>query len=99
MQWRHRSVLGVLVTGALALGLAGPAATQTVNLSDGLVNVQIGDVSILNNLNVGVAAEVAAQICGLKVSNVAVLAEIVDRSGNSRTVCDTEQGPIVISQN
>lgn len=93
---RRRGAL--LGAGILALSLAGPAAAQ-LNVSDGLVNVQIGNVSVLNNLNLGVAAEIVAQICDVSVSNVAVLAEQVDRGGRDRTVCETPQGPIIIRQN
>jgi hypothetical protein len=98
MQWIQRHMVALLVAAPLALGFAGPAAAQ-LQISDGLVNVTIGDIEVLNNANIGVAAQVAATVCGVKVSNVAVLAEIVDRSGTSRTVCDTDQGPVVISQN
>ena len=63
------------------------------------MNVQIGNVRVLNNLNIGVAAEMVAQICGISVSNVAILAEAVDRSGNEQTVCRANGGPITILQN
>ena len=91
-------MLSLLVAGPLALGLVGPATAQ-VQLSDGLVNVTIGDIELLNNVNIGVAAEVAAQVCGIRVSHVAVLAEQVDNGGPTRTVCTTPQGPVIISQN
>jgi hypothetical protein len=77
---------------------ASPAAAQ-VQLQDGLVNVAVGDVTILEDVNVGVAAQVAANICGVQVKNVAVLATQVDRSGATRTVCETDQGPVRITQN
>jgi hypothetical protein len=38
MQWMQRSIVAILVAGALSLGLAGPAAAQPVE-QDGLVNV------------------------------------------------------------
>ena len=100
MKWMRRSIVALLMAGALSLSLVGPAAAQTT-VGDGLVNVAIGDIDleILNNSNIGVAAEVAAQICGLRVSNVAILAEQVDRSGGERTVCTTDQGPVTISNN
>jgi len=98
MKWMRRSIVALFIAGALSLGLAGSAAAQ-VQVQDGLVNVAIGDIEVLNNANIGIAAEVAAQVCGVKVSQVAVLAEQVDRSGGQRTVCDTDQGPVVISQN
>jgi hypothetical protein len=61
------------------------------------VNVGVGDVSILNNARIGVAAQVAASVCGVKVGPVAVLANQVDASGATRTVCDTANGPVRIS--
>ena len=97
MQWMQRNIVALIVAGTLALGTVGPVAAQ-VQLGDGLVNVQVGNVEVLNNLNIGVAAEIVAQICGLRVSNVAVLAEQVDTSGESITVC-TNNGPIRIMQN
>jgi hypothetical protein len=98
MKWMQRSIVALLVAGALSLGFAGPAPAQ-VQVQDGLVNVAIGDIEVLNNANIGIAAEVAAQVCGVKVSQIAVLAEQVDRSGGTRTVCTTDQGPVIISQN
>jgi hypothetical protein len=98
MKWMQRSIVALLVAGALSLGLTGPATAQTT-VGDGLVAVGIGDINVLNDANIGVAAEVAAQVCGIKVSQVAVLAEQVDRSGGERTVCQTEQGPVTIEQN
>jgi hypothetical protein len=98
MKGLPRSVATLLIAGGLSLGLAGSAAAQTT-VGDSLVSVAIGDIEVLNNANIGVAAEVAAQVCGVKVSQIAVLAEQVDRSGGTRTVCDSDQGPVVIRQN
>lgn len=81
-----------LSVGALSLGLAGPVAAQQ---QDGLVNVIVDDVAILNDVNIGVAAQVAASLCGLKVGPVAVLGVAVDRSGETRTVCTTDTDEIV----
>jgi hypothetical protein len=91
-------MVALLLAGALALGLAGPAAAST-QIGDGLVNVQIGDISVLDNANIGVAADIVAQVCGVSVSNVAVLAEQVDRSGKSKTVCTTKDGQDVVISN
>jgi hypothetical protein len=66
---------------------------------DGLVNVMIGDVSILNDANIGVAANVAANVCGVRVGPVAVLATQVDASGAQQTVCGTGDQAIRIVQN
>jgi hypothetical protein len=78
-----------------AYSVAGPNNQN----QDGLVNVAVGDVTILQDVNIGVAAQVAATICGVKVGPVAVLGQAVDRSGATRTVCTTDQGPVTLTQN
>jgi hypothetical protein len=88
-------MVALLLAGALSLSLAGPAAAQLVG--DGLVTVNIGNVQVLNNLSIGVAADIVAQLCDISVSNVAVLAEQVDKSGKDRTVCTANGQAIVIS--
>ncbi len=84
-------------SAVLAFGAAGPAAAQVQQ--DGLVNVNVGDVTILEDVNIGVAAVVAANICGVKVGPVAVLGVAVDRSGATRTVCEADAGDVRITQN
>ena len=64
-----------------------------------MVNVAVGDVNVLRNVDVGVGAQVAANIRGLDVGPVAVLGDAVNRSGETATVCTTEQGPVTIRQN
>ena len=91
----RRSVASVFA-GAVILGAsAAPSMAQTQN---GLVNVNVGDVTILEDVNIGLAAQVAANICGVKVGPVAVLGAAVDRSGDTSTVCTTDQGPISLRQ-
>ena len=92
-----RFLLTVVSTGVLSLGIMPVANAQVVQ--DGLVNVAIGDVSILNDANIGLAAQVAANICGVKVGPVAVLGAAVDRSGNTTTVCTTGGQAIRLVQN
>ncbi len=75
------------------------APAQARPQQNGLVNVNVGDVTILEDVNIGIAAQVAAQICGVKVGPVAVLGVAVDRSGDMRTVCQSDQGPVTIRQN
>jgi len=86
---------------AVAAALAVPSANVAAQIAvqDGLVNVSVGDVTILEDVNVGVAAAVAANICGVKVGPVAVLGQAVDRSGSPTTVCTSNNDPVVISQN
>jgi hypothetical protein len=94
---RMRRVLVLLcVSGIMLAGAAAPASAQN---QDGLVNVAVGDISILKNADIGIAAQVAAEVCGVKVGPVAVLGRAVDRSGDTRTVCETDQGPVTIQQN
>lgn len=84
----------------IAVGIAGPATAQPpVIIQDGLVNVAIGNIEILNDANIGIAAQVAANVCGIKVGPVAVLGTAVDRSGATETVCNTSQGDVTITQN
>jgi hypothetical protein len=82
-----KSIATVFAGTVLAVGVASPASAQR---QDGLVNVAIGDVTVQDAVDIGVAAQVVAQICGLKVGPVAVLATQVDRSGDTRTVCEAQ---------
>jgi hypothetical protein len=93
--WARKAVVPVFA-GAAVLAAATPAAAQP-NQQDGLVNVNIGDVTVLEN--VGVAAQIAAEVCGVQVGPVAVLGRAVDRDGQTRTVCQSDQGPVTISLN
>jgi hypothetical protein len=99
---RHSSTrklfASVFASIVLAVGLGAPVASAQVAVQDGLVNVAIGDVEVSNNANVGVAAVVAANICGVKVGPVAVLGRAVDRSGDLATICQTPTGPVTIQQ-
>ncbi len=93
--WARKAVVPVFA-GAAIVAAATPAVAQP-NDQDGLVNVNIGDVTVLEN--VGVAAQIAAEVCGVQVGPVAVLGRAVDRDGETRTVCESDQGPVTISQN
>jgi hypothetical protein len=93
----RKSMLSLVTASALVTGVALPAQAAVQN-QDGLVNVAIGDITI-QDINVGVAAQVAATVCGVNVGPVAVLGTAVDRSGATRTVCTTDQGPVRLLQN
>lgn len=100
MNTRTKTLAGSAFAGALVLtlGLGTPAFAQP-QIQDGLVNVAVGDVTILEDVNIGVAAQVAANICGVKVGPVAVLGTAADAGNTTRTVCTTDQGPVRIIQN
>ena len=83
-----------LATATLVVGVAAPpAAAQQV----GLVNVEIGDVTILRNVDVALAATVVANVCA-NVGNVNVVAAQIEQTGefvcqqrgSGRTVAVTE---------
>ena len=94
---RTRQAIAAFVVAGSIAGTA-PAFAQ-IAVQDGLVNVAVGDVTILEDVNIGVAAQVAANICGVKVGPLAVLGQAVDRSGATATACTTSQGPVTIRQN
>jgi hypothetical protein len=94
--WARKAVVPVFA-GAAIVAAASPAAAQPEQ--DGLVNVNVGDVTILEDVRVALAAQVAAQVCGVQVGPVAVLGRAVDRDGDTRTVCESDQGPVTIRQN
>lgn len=88
--------------GAVAAPSQAASQNQS-NFQDGLVNVNVGNVSVLDGTNVavGVAAQVVAQICGVKVGPVAVLGTAVDRTGVPSTpICTTGPTnlPVTITQ-
>jgi len=99
MNYAKKSIVTVFAGAAMVTAAAVPASAAPAQIQDGLVNVAIGDVSVLNDARIGVAAQVAANVCGLKVGPVAVLGRAVDRSGDAATVCTTPTGPVTISQN
>lgn len=95
---------GALMGGALlftgGMGVAG--AQPVTNVNDGLVNVGIGNVNVLRNVNVEVAAAVAAAVCPDVDAAAAILGEVsaIDQGGETFN-CDTvaENGPLTITQN
>jgi hypothetical protein len=98
MSYGKKTVVAVFAGTILLAGGAAPASAATQN-QDGLVNVAVGDIDVLNDARIGLVAQVAAQVCGLKVGPVAVLGRAVDRSGTTSTVCTVSGAPVTISQN
>jgi hypothetical protein len=94
----RRAASALFASALLALTAAVPALAANNSQQNGLVNVSVGDVSVLDNANIGVAANVAATICGVSVGPVAVLAADVDATGVQRTVCTTTAGPVTLTQ-
>lgn len=100
-----RASAGAVMGGSLLFSAGlGLAQAQPLNLQDGLVNVAVGDVTILEDVNVGVAASVAAAICGVNVLNgvnLNVLAEQLDTAadGATETICTVPGGDVNLVQN
>lgn len=89
---------GTFIGGSLLFtGLGVASAAPVTNAADGLVNVQTGNITVAKDVNVDVAAQVAANVCGINVSDVNVLAEQVDASGGPATVCTANNEPVTIT--
>jgi hypothetical protein len=101
MNIMRKAGASIALTGSLLLAggaLAGPASAAN-QVQDGLVNVAVGDITV-QDINIGVAANVIATVCGLKVGPIAVLARQVDRTGATQTInCPNTGGQAVITQN
>lgn len=96
--YARKSVVALFAGTAITVAAAAPASAANNQNQSGLVNVAVGDVTVLQDVNVGVAAQVAAAICGVKVGPVAVLGTTLDPSGATTTVCTTSQGPVTLQQ-
>lgn len=94
----RRISAAIVATATIGFGIAGPATAANNSQQNGLVNVSVGDISVLDNANIGIAANVAANICGVSVGPVVLLAQRVDATSVTRTVCTTDNGPVTISQ-
>jgi hypothetical protein len=54
---------------------------------------------VISDVNVGGAAQIAANVCGVKVGPLAILGQAVDRSGATRTACETGSQIVDFQQN
>jgi hypothetical protein len=96
----RRSAAALAATAALGLGgvaVAAPASAATAQ--NGLVNVAIDNVNILNGnaVGIGVAANVIAQVCGVAVP-VNVLAQAVTQGNTFQTLCAAQgNAPVAVT--
>lgn len=88
-----KTAKAALVALVLSLGLAAATPRVDAQTQTGLVNVSVGDIStgdILSNntVTVGVAANVAANVCGIQLQ-AGVLSALLDQQGSFR--CENQQ--------
>src|SRR3954451_24878920 len=96
---RAKRMFAAATASALLAGsAAGPAADATTT-QDGLVNVNVGNVTVARDVDVGVAANVAAQVCGVNVGPVQALPSQVDATGTATAVCTTGGQVVRLVQN
>jgi hypothetical protein len=101
--YAKKSVATLFVGTVLAVGVASPASAQVKQ--DGLVNVNVGDVTVLQDVNIAAAVDVVAQLCGIDLdvlANVQLLtqaATLVDNTSRNSTVCRNEDGKVKFTQN
>ena len=96
MNRTRRVAATIIVAGALGFGGSVDAQRQE---ADGLINVQVGNITIEDAVDVNVAASVAAAICGVDIGPVAVLATVVDTTGRTAVVCTAEGGAVRLENN
>ena len=96
---RSRKVVAAVVASmALAASIGAPAALAQPPEQNGLINVSVGDITV-QDVNVGVAAQLVAGVCGVNVGPVAVLATQVVRNGGTATgECPATGGTFTFSQ-
>ena len=95
-KYLRRTALASVTGAALVVTLALPAIADN-NVQNGAVNLAVGRIT-LRDINVGVAAQIAAAICGVDVGPIGVLALAVDAGGPTRTVCRVFNQPVQLTQ-
>lgn len=91
------AVLGgsLLFTAGLAMATAQPGEAR-----DGLVNLSVGDVTLLESVTADTAATAAGALCGAVPAEVNALATQVDGEGVEQIVCSgLPGGDLVLTQN
>ena len=99
---RGRLIGALAVAGALAVPVGAQAAPPAVVIGGGLVNVQVTDLidgGVLNdnNVGIGVAAGVAAQVCGV-TAQVGIVAQQLARTGAFDCTNDAGTQAVEITQ-
>ena len=95
-----RATAGAVLGGSLffTAGL-GIATAQPVVEKDGLVDLSIRDITILEGVSADQAAKVASNVCDVTVEQATTLINDVDQLNQQKTVCDSPLGPVTLTQN
>jgi hypothetical protein len=93
-----KTCAALFATALLGVGFVAPASAANNSRQNGLVNVSVGDVSLLNHANIGIAANIAAAVCGVNVGPVAVLAVNTAATGTQHTVCTIGDQAVTLTQ-
>ena len=92
----RRTLLPLILAIALMVAAAPAAMAQNNSRQLGLVNVSTGDIELLNNVNLAVAANVIANVCDVTVAVAVLAAKIVEDGGVTK--CEGTTAPITITQ-
>ena len=98
MRARLRGAVVALAAGVAIISIGAAPASALVP-SDGLVYVDVGDATIALDVTIAEGARIAAERCGMQVDPVVPLADEADRTGEDRTVCQTAQGAVTLTDN
>jgi hypothetical protein len=79
---------GTFLGGALLAAGAGVAAAQPLETPEGLLNVTVGNTTILEGVNTETAATASAALCGAPVADLTAKAEKVVSDGAEQTACE-----------
>lgn len=80
-------IAGLGLSAALAFAAPSTSEAQGPVVQGGLVNVNVGNISLLNNVNIAVALDLAANVCNVAVNVLAV------QLGNGTATCTAVTGP------
>lgn len=101
MSFVKNAAAGAVLGGSLLFtaGL-GMAQAQPVDAPDGLVNLSVGDVTLLESVSADTAATAAGALCAQVPADVNALVTQVDGEGTPQTLCSgLPGGDLVVVQN
>lgn len=101
MNFVKNAAAGTVLGGSLLFtaGL-GMATAQPATAPDGLVNLSVGDVTLLESVTADTAATAASALCSSVPGDIGALATQVDSEGVEQTVCSgLPGGDLVLAQN